>query len=327
MDKRENPYRKFFLYLLLIAWEHTISLHAQNSFSILSYNIENAFDTIHDEQKDDLEYCAEGERKWSKSRLYKKLKGVGKVIAAADKERPLDLVGLCEVENDSVMTYLTQRTPLKNIGYKYLMTNSNDKRGIDVALLYSPFTFHLIEKQELKMSMEEPATRDVLRATGTINNGDTLDVYVLHLPSRRGGAAAHNLSMKVVKTLCENIDSIRHFRQSPNMIVMGDFNAENNSKQIKYLTKENVFVNQTAGLKPGSYKYQGEWSLIDHILTYTTSLIPQKSHILNLPFLVEPDNTNGGEKPRRTYLGPIYKGGISDHLPVFTRFVFRKNLD
>jgi hypothetical protein len=108
---------------------------------------------------------------------------------------------------------------------------------------------------------------------------------------------------------------------------MGDFNAENNSKQIKYLTKENVFVNQTAKLKPGSYKYQGEWSLIDHILTYTTNLIPQKSRVLNLPFLVEPDNTNGGKKPHRTYLGPIYKGGISDHLPVFTRFVFRKKPD
>ena len=302
-------------------------MRAQQTFTVLSYNIENAFDTIHDEGKNDFEFCAEGERKWNMGRLYRKLKGVGKVIAAADEERPVDIVGLCEVENDTVMTYLTQRTSLRNMGYQYLMTHSNDERGIDVALLYSPFTFHLIEKQEIRVCTEERTTRDVLRATGTINNGDTLDVYVLHLPSRRSGAAARDLSMKVIEALGEHIDSIRLFRQSPNMIVMGDFNAENNSKQIKYLTKENVFVNQTARLKPGSYKYQGEWSLIDHILTYTTSLVPQKSRVLNLPFLVEPDNTNGGEKPRRTYLGPIYKGGISDHLPVFTRFVFRKNFD
>ena len=311
------------IFVILLCYQ----MRAQQNFTVLSYNIENAFDTIHDEGKDDFEYCAEGERKWNMGRLYKKLKGVGKVIAAADEERPVDLIGLCEVENDSVMTYLTQRTSLRNMGYQYLMTHSNDERGIDVALLYSPFTFHLIEKQDIRVFFKKQTTRDVLRATGTINNGDTLDVYVLHLPSRRGGAEARDLSIRVIEFLGENIDSIRLFRRSPNIIVMGDFNAENNSKQIKYLTKENVFVNQTAKLKPGNYKYQGEWSLIDHILTYTTNLIPQKSRVLNLPFLVEPDNTNGGKKPHRTYLGPIYKGGISDHLPVFTRFVFRKKHD
>ena len=116
------------------------------TFTIMSYNIENAFDTIHDEGKNDYEYCDGGERKWSQYRLFQKLKSVGKVIAAADEKRPVDLIGLCEVENDTVMQYLTRRTSLKNLGYRYIMTNSLDERGIDVALLYSPFTFHPIEK-------------------------------------------------------------------------------------------------------------------------------------------------------------------------------------
>ena len=72
-------------------------------FTVLSYNIENAFDTRHDEGKDDLEFCEGGERKWSHTRLMNKLKGVSKVIAAADEKRPVDLIGLCEVENDTVM--------------------------------------------------------------------------------------------------------------------------------------------------------------------------------------------------------------------------------
>lgn len=295
---------------------------AQDTFTVMSYNIENAFDTIHDEGKNDQEFCAGGERGWNRYRLFEKLRGVSKVIAAADEQRPIDLIGLCEVENDTVMKYLTRYTPLRHIGYQHIITESNDERGIDVALLYSPFTFHPIETQKIRVSTKNESTRDVLHVTGTLNNGDTLDIYVLHLPSRRGGGKAHSLSKKVVQALCSNIDSIRLARQQPNLIVMGDFNAEKNTPQLKSLTQKGILTNQTAKLKPGTYKYQGAWSTIDHILTYTTSLTPQHSQILNLPFLIEPDPTNGGDKPRRTYLGPIYQGGISDHLPIVTRFVF-----
>ena len=72
-------------------------MRAQQSFTVMSYNIENAFDTIHDAGKMDAEYCDGGERRWNKSRLFKKLKGVSKVIAAADEKRPIDLIVLCEV--------------------------------------------------------------------------------------------------------------------------------------------------------------------------------------------------------------------------------------
>ena len=157
-------------------------------FTIMSYNIENAFDTHHDEGKNDLEFCEGGERRWSHSRLMNKLKGVSKVIAAADEKRPVDLIGLCEVENDTVMQYLIRRTPLYQLGYRYILTESKDERGIDVALLYSPFTFHPIETQPIRPNFKKQTTRDILHVAGTISGGDTLDVYVLHLPSKRGGA-------------------------------------------------------------------------------------------------------------------------------------------
>lgn len=289
----------------------------------MSYNIENAFDTIHDAGKNDLEYCADGERKWSTSRLYKKLKGVSKVIAAADEKRPLDLIGLCEVENDTVMEYLTHRTPLSNMGYQYVMTQSDDERGIDVALLYSPFTFHPIEIQQIKPNIHKHTTRDILHVAGTLANHDTLDVYVLHLPSKRGGSEAQNLSMSICQQLKANTDSVRQHRQHPNLLIMGDFNAETRSPQLKLLTRSHHLIDRTARLTPGTYKYQGEWSTLDHILTHTTTLSHQQTRILNLPFLMETDKTNGGEKPYRTYLGPIYQGGISDHLPVVTRFTLQ----
>ncbi len=290
------------------------------TFTIMSYNIENAFDTIHDEGKNDYEYCDGGERKWSQYRLFQKLKSVGKVIAAADEKRPVDLIGLCEVENDTVMQCLTQRTSLSSLGYRYIMTNSLDERGIDVALLYSPFTFHPIETESIRPKTKKDKTRDILHVAGTIAGGDTLDVYVVHLPSKRGGSEGQKLSMSICQQLQAHTDSVRTRRQHPNLIIMGDFNAETNSQQLKLLTRSHHLIDRTAKLQPGTYKYQGEWSILDHILTHTTTLSHRQTRILNLSFLTEPDPTHGNVKPYRTYLGPVYQGGISDHLPVVSVF-------
>ncbi|MBO4216206.1 MAG: endonuclease [Bacteroidaceae bacterium] len=303
---------------------YACGVRAQNTFTVLSYNIENAFDTRHDEGKDDLEFCEGGERKWSQTRLMNKLKGVSKVIAAADEKRPVDLIGLCEVENDSVMQYLLRRTPLSQLGYRYILTNSKDDRGIDVALLYSPFTFQPIEKQPIQPNIKKQKTRDILHVAGTLTNGDTLDVYVVHLPSKRGGAEGQKLSMSICQQLKVHVDSVRAFRHHPNLIIMGDFNADTNSPQLKLLTRSHSLIDRTARLKPGTYKYQGEWSILDHILTHTTTLSHQQTRILTLPFLLERDATNGGDKPHRTYQGPAYQGGISDHLPVVSVFQFKK---
>ena len=184
-------------------------MRAQQSFTVMSYNIENAFDTIHDKGKNDYEYCDGGERKWNQNKLFQKLKGISKVIAAADEKRPVDLIGLCEVENDTVMQYLTRRTSLKNLGYRYIMTNSLDERGIDVALLYSPFTFHPIEKESIRPHSKKDKTRDILHVAGTIAGGDTIDVYVIHLPSKRGGAEGQKLSMNICQQLQAHSDSVR----------------------------------------------------------------------------------------------------------------------
>lgn len=294
------------------------------TFTVMSYNIENAFDTMHDEGKNDYEYCEGGERKWSYSRLFNKLKSVGKVIAAADEKRPLDLIGLCEVENDTVMQWITQRTSLKNLGYRYILTDSKDDRGIDVALLYSPFTFHPIETQHIRPKTGKEKTRDILHVAGTLAGGDTLDVYLIHLPSKRGGEEAQKLSMSICKQLQAHTESVRAKRQHPNFIIMGDFNAETNSQQLKLLTRSHHLVDRTAKLQPGTYKYQGEWSTLDHILTHTTTLSHQQTRILTLPFLLERDSTHGGDKPHRTYQGPIYQGGVSDHLPVVATFQIKK---
>lgn len=313
----------------------TIQIAFAQEISIMSYNCENAFDTIHDEGKNDPDYLPEGTRHWSRYRMYQKLKNIGKVIVAADNIKPIDIICLEEVENDTVMTYLTRHSPLTSIGYEYVMTNSADTRGIDVALLYSPFSFRLLHHHSIRPTTGSP-TRDVLYVSGTVGaeNRDTIDIYAVHLPSKLNGRESEKNRQIVVNAIMQSVDSLHKIRQFPKIIILGDFNDGPHSKLLK--NNFNGFINlakEYGSNKHGSYKYKGAWDTIDQILV-SKELIPKKitkktselmyssSYILTLPFLLEDDIQYGGQKPRRTFIGYKYNGGFSDHLPVIIKLQF-----
>lgn len=306
-----------------------ICINGQEYLSVMSYNCENLFDTIHDSGKDDYAYLKDGEYNWSRKRLFSKLKGIAKVISAIDIVRPVDIIALCEVENDSILRYLSQYTKLRNLAYKYFVTNSLDKRGIDVALLYSPFTFHPLTDARIirPLLIENHKTRDILQISGTINNGDTIDIYVCHLPSQIGGKASFNNSYQVAKCLRCDIDSVIRIRSTANIIVMGDFNADVSSSIIKTICSDDL-IDLISDKKPGTYKYKGQWSCIDHIFVSknmfnSKSVIRasfDESGIFCEPFLLEEDKTYGGYKPKRTFIWRKYNRGLSDHLPVWAKF-------
>lgn len=316
------------IYIICLA----ISAKGQSSLTMMSFNCENAFDLQHDEGKNDYEYLPDGSRRWSMSKLWYKLDGIAKVIAATDVTSPVGLVALCEVENDSVLDYLTKRSALRTIGYDYVMTQSQDSRGIDVAVLYSSYVFHLIGSESVSVKHVGQPTRDILHLWGTIAAGDTLDVYAVHLPSKLGGKEGQMKSMQVVEGLCSHTDSVFKCRQNGKIVVMGDFNADYKSKQISKAFNAGLFwsaahkdgkklydvVEEKVPKGLGTYKYKGVWSVIDHILV-SGNMNVIDAGVLSLPFLLEDDQRYGGKKPRRTYVGYRYNGGISDHLPVWVR--------
>ena len=311
----------FLLLIFIISIGH---MEAQG-VSIMSYNCENAFDTIHDEGFQDEEYTPEGSRHWSRYRMFQKLKNIGKVIVAADTQRPVDIICLEEVENDTVLTYLCHNTPLSTLGYEYIMTHSADHRGIDVALLYSPFTFHPISNHSIRANTTTP-TRDVLHVCGTTGGSelDTLDIYVVHLPSKLNGKESERNRQTVVDAITASTDSIQKVRKDAKIIILGDFNDSPESPLL--LQNFKGFTNlalRYQGKNSGSYKYQGEWETIDQILISNALTHPETkglryydAKVLNLPFLLEADTQYGGEKPKRTFIGYRYNGGFSDHLPV-----------
>ncbi len=289
--------------------------------TVMSYNCENAFDTIHDAGKNDQAYLPDSPRRWTRNRMYRKLKNIGKVIAAVGDTRPVDIICLEEVENDTVLSYLLRRTPLASVGYEYVMTNSADQRGIDVAMVYSPFTFHPINHHAIRAGTSIP-TRDVLYVSGTAGT-DTLDIYVAHLPSKLNGKTGEKNRRIVAEAIMRSVDSLKTVRRQPRIIVLGDFNDGPRSKLIRTAFGSLVCISESYQLlnkEPrykvgGSYKYQGTWDCIDQIFV-SPNLSRSRAFIANLPFLLEEDNKYGGLQPSRTYIGYKYNNGYSDHLPV-----------
>ena len=239
-----------------------------------------------------------------------------------------DVVALCEVENDSVLRDLTRRSLLRTARYEYVMTHSPDLRGIDVALLYSPFTFALIKSHTMRVNPPTGMrpTRDILYAKGVRPVGDTLHIFVIHAPSRAGGEAnTRPYRVAVAQRLCIAIDSIRQEDVAANIIVTGDFNDYGNTPALQLLTQK-ALTDVSANAKgcngaKGTYRYQGEWGSLDHV--FVSEQLCKKGvscRIFDAPFLMEDEEKYGGKRPWRTYQGPKYLGGFSDHLPLVVTF-------
>lgn len=174
----------------------TVGLLLVSLLTFVELNCENLFDCRHDSLRADTEYLPEAPRHWTASRYWRKLDNIGRAILSCGEDSTdcyiPDLVALCEVENDTVLRDLTKRSLLRNARYGYVMTDSPDDRGIDVALLYHEFSFAPIAHASLRVAPVRGMrpTRDILYVAGRVITDDTLHIFVVHAPSRRGGERA-----------------------------------------------------------------------------------------------------------------------------------------
>lgn len=231
----------------------SLSVLLVSLFTFVQFNCENLFDCQHDSLKNDVEFLPDGSYHWTPFRYWRKLNRVGQTIVScgdrvggaedfsvseesAASWRLPDMVALCEVENDSVMRDLTKRSLLRTARYEYVVTDSPDARGIDVALMYSPFSFRLLNSRAVRITpvRDMSPTRDLLYVSGVVMSGDTLHVIVAHLPSRRGG---EQLSRPFRRVVAEKIravaDSVRAVAAAAKIIVAGDFNDYAKSESVR----------------------------------------------------------------------------------------------
>ena len=312
-----------------------LSLFLASLFTFVELNCENLFDCRHDSLKQDMEFTPDGERRWTERKYWNKLNNTAKSIISCgtdgnDWHLP-DMIALCEVENDSVMRDLTKRSLLRNANYEYIMTSSPDIRGIDVALAYSPGSFAPIRHYPIRIEPMEGMrpTRDILYVSGRIITGDTLHVFVVHMPSRYGGERLTRPHRRLVgERLCHAIDSLRAACHDPKIIIAGDFNDVNDGETISMLCRRNL-EDISAGAKggngaEGTYKYKGRWESIDHIIVsgnMARTLL--ECRVNDEAFMLEEDEKYGGVQPYRTYRAWKYRKAYSDHLPLVARFDFR----
>lgn len=270
------------------------------SLQMMSYNVENLFDTRHDvvngkEKKDwsflpkdtpgKKEACdAEKNRRykkecfaadWTEARLEIKLSQISDVVSK--EMTPPDFLALIEVENADVVSRLA-----KKLGYEnFEITESPDERGIDVALLYKTAKdIKKISRAEHVVPVDY-ATRNILEVEFLIDGKYPLTIFVNHWPSL---ANPDSWRIKAAEVLAGRTKEI--LKKNPKMaiVAMGDFNTidENDPHPFKtVLYKDNLFIDAEQAFmtaknvdekakkekQPGTYYFapKDQWNSLDHI--------------------------------------------------------------
>lgn len=304
-----------------------LSLFLSGFLTFVELNCENLFDTRHDSLKQDYEYLPEATRRWTSRRYWRKLNHLGQELLSTVDDGIPDLIALCEVENDSTIHDLVHRSLLRGAGYEYLMTQSPDLRGIDVALLYRPTSFAPLRSYGLRVQPVKGMrpTRDILYTSGQILGGDTLHVFVVHAPSRYGGNRySRPFRQAVLDRLCQSVDSVQAESPEALILIAGDFNDDADSPLMQQVYRHRLRNLTRTALGPhgvrGTYRYKGQWESIDHILGSRQVYFRVDTAYIHAPdFLLEEEPQYGGYRPRRTYQGYRYQPGYSDHLPLVLR--------
>lgn len=329
--------------------------------AIAFYNLENLFDTIHDEGKNDYEYLPDGGMKWTPMKYEHKLDRMAEAIVALGTDedpRGAMCVGVAEVENIRCLNDLCARIKRNHDrNYTPILLEGPDRRGVDVGFLYNPDMFKpvSVKGHELKAHYAdggEIKTRLQLLISGYITSlpreggrPEKVHIIVNHWPSRYGGELSSRPGRDTAAMLCLSIcDSIYRKEPRAKIIIMGDLNDDpyNHScaevlkaKKHREDVAEQGFFN-TMWLKLdrgiGSLAYNGSWNLFDQIIINEPLLnekiesgkwIYWKSQIFNKPFLTVQEGKDKGT-PLRTHKSGVWQDGYGDHYPTLIYLIRQK---
>ena len=311
--------------LLLCVFGVCASAQEKDSLLVMFWNLENFFDWKDQGiGESDSEFSSHGSRSWTKSRFYSKCNAVSKSLFwVSDRyDRMPDVLGVCEIENKGVLKRLLSSTLLRKYDYDIIHFDSKDRRGIDVAILYRKSTFQLLSTS-LKTPVYngvEISTRDMLQAQmRCVLSGDTLDFIVCHHPSKYGGSElSQGRRYSAMESLVELCDSIGSDKQ----IVMGDFNDIPSAEQFDIVAGKLVNKAESFSIRgEGTIRFKGKWDMIDMFMVSPSLDTCTTMDISYIPFLMVYDKSYPGEKPLRTYSGPKYLGGVSDHCPIILKIL------
>lgn len=333
-----------------------IKAKSADEVSVMIFNVENLFDNIHDDNRDDQTYLPLAKKQtdehkalcgkmtqihyrdecmkldWSDEVVTAKLKNVSQVILGVDGQGP-DILVMEEVENDRILGRLNKEY-LAKAGYQtQVLIEGPDDRGIDIAFLSR---FPMVGTPELhkipyvakndndKTWMAK--SRGILEVKVKLPNGETLTVFGAHFPSQanpkywREQAVAH-----LTKLIGD--------RSAKGMVIAGgDLNITHNeeveARFFKNTFSQVAMVSHLVGCKKcdGTHNYRKEWSFLDAML-FSNNLGEQgKASYKLVPESITVVNKDPvhiwGQYPKR--FKPENKEGVSDHFPLYARIVLRE---
>lgn len=310
---------------------------SETTVQMAFYNVENLFDTINDPAINDEEFLPGAKKQWNSAKYFEKLTHLSAVI---DSLNPASggpqIIGLCEVENRSVLEDLINQKNLSANTYKIVHQDSPDSRGIDVACLYNSSQFKLISSRAIPVVLATDAnfkTRDILCCEfNHIATNTVFYVYVNHWPSRSGGEKeSEHKRMASATALLNDIQTKIPDYSNKNILIMGDMNdyptnesvyttlgAQETAKKA-FLTNLMYEKHQS---KTGTYYYKGEWGVLDNIIVSKSVLnyVTQSDAVIYKRDWMLYTTSSGEKAPSRSYSGDKYYSGYSDHLPVYVTF-------
>jgi Endonuclease/Exonuclease/phosphatase family len=333
----------FPIFFFVTIYTFCFSQQQYKSAVIAFYNCENFYDTVNNPLVNDDDFTPTGTKNYNSKIYWNKVEHLATVISQIGTDINPDgiaMIGVAEIENDTVLNDLIHHPLLKERNYKIVHYDSRDIRGVDVALIYNPKYFTVVQSRKLFVRLPQGAkdvvfTRDVLWVEGKLD-GETVHVFVNHWPSKRGGEERSASGREAAAMIDKNfIDSLEKKDINAKIIVMGDLNDDPISESVtKVLDAKERIEDVTPGelFNPwvemykrgiGTLAYQDAWGLFDQIIISYPWLNKDqpgffyyRQHIFNKSFMIENAGKYRGY-PMRTWDGDTYRGGYSDHFPTY----------
>ena len=306
------------------------------------YNLENLFDTCHDEGHNDYQYLPDGQYKWNGLKYTRKLRNMARVLSELGTDRLPNIgcaaIGVSEVENAKCLQDLCDQEPLTARGYQFCHIEGPDQRGVDCALLYNPRLFQVRDVKLVPYVYVRPedslrATRGFLTVSGTMA-GEHVAIIVNHLPSRFAGSFYREEGGRQIRIVK---DSLVQDDPHVKIFVMGDMNDDPQDKSMAEAlgAKRKMKDVEEGGLwnpwwdvlasGTGTLQYDGRWNLFDQIIL-SRSLLDLKGNkdystlkyynhqIFRRDYMFQREGKYKGNT-LRTHAGGSWLDGFSDHLP------------
>ena len=305
-------------FILIICF--TSFLLSEGPLTIGFWNIENLFDIENDPNKNDDEFSLNGRKNVTQEIYNLKIKHSAEVLFDLN----VDVLGLCEVENTTVLKDLNRAYGGRN--YNIVHYESPDKRGIDNALMYDENQFSVLASKPISNILNNGnKVRDILYVKGEYRN-EILHLFINHWPSNYGGKEkAIPKRTSTAKLIMNEVSLIQQNDKFAEIILLGDFNENPDEKNIELLREvglNSLMRTMIGDPGVGTYVSRGEDYFYDQIIVNNglqdeknLTLVHGSTYILDLPKYRQQE---GKYKhfPFRFWAGNKLLGGYSDHLAI-----------